>query len=79
MTLGDYKPELDDIGLYRQLANTEKELNKVRGGYKDMLWALEHAAQSMHSPDCYGYHDGSCTCHVGKAKAAIAKAKEVTG
>ena len=43
----------------------------------DLLKAAEHAAMSAHHPKCK-HHSGlaRCTCHVGKADAAIAKATE---
>jgi len=42
-----------------------------------LLEAAEHSAQSSHHPVCSWPQDQikACTCHVGKARAAIAKAK----
>lgn len=43
-----------------------------------MLAALEHAAMSEHHPACDHVHPKRCTCHVGKARAAVAEAKGET-
>jgi hypothetical protein len=42
-----------------------------------LLAACEHAAMSIHHPACKAPkgHPNKCTCHVGKAHDAIAKAK----
>lgn len=36
-----------------------------------LLKAAEHAAKSCHHPACDHIHPHRCTCHVGKAQAAL--------
>ena len=60
---------------------TERDANiRLAAAAPDMLEALKHAANSFHHPNCTckgeyaGRPDMYCTCHVQKARAAIAKA-----
>ena len=52
------------------------QINNLKTINADLLAACEHAARSEHHPHCDHSHPHRCTCHVGKAQAAIAKARE---
>ena len=57
-----------------------RPLRTIEQAYSDrampeMLEALKHAARSAHHPACDHTFPHRCTCHVAKARAAIAKAQ----
>ncbi len=58
--------------------NTNAEANaRLIAVAPELLAACEHAAFSIHHPKCTVHKSGpgwDCTCHVGKAQAAIDKA-----
>jgi hypothetical protein len=68
------------LGLYGA-AESDAKLWRLWGAAKDLLKACEHAAMSEHHPacKCHGeyaaFPDRYCTCHVQKARVAVAKAK----
>ena len=42
----------------------------------ELLTACKHAAMSKHHPSCDHTHPKRCSCHVEKARAALAKATQ---
>ena len=46
---------------------------RLIAGAQDLLEAAHHAAMSIHHPACDHIHPKRCTCHVEKARAAIAE------
>ncbi len=64
-----------------QMARLTKAEDEVRANAHliaaapDLLAACEHAARSEHHPACEHTHPSKCSCHVEKARAAIARAK----